>query len=471
MYRYTHHPLSADDSIRVLELLPGLPGDTLEARLLDVRLSDEPVFSALSYCWGAPKFDALLVCNAHALHITESLATALNCLRDAAQPLVIWIDQVCINQDDLAERSRQVQLMGRIYSSANDVLVWLGLPTDSSDFMFDCMDRGMVIQADIPRLLCSFAEFCQRNWFERTWTVQEVVLSRYEPLLYCGQRSVSWSQFGQHLNTLYQRFSQNVPVSEDDLYPSVYAKSINDLDTWKLFLGNTNSRSTDQRMREALKIFLDGTMGFSRIRAMRVEGPSASFPTQLLRTLHLQVTDQRDKVYGLLGMCAFESGSITPDYSKSVTRVYSEAMAHIILNDFGSGYPSLGFSTSESVAIQDLPTWVANFAAQSNKLGVRVHTDDLVPKRIEIVNAAIVQASHTTLIAKFSDDLRILYTHGVDFGSIEASFTLPQSSDVMGIERWERWFSQVVWMVRGQRIPLESILESLHRPHSGRYDQ
>ncbi|KAF2240630.1 HET-domain-containing protein [Trematosphaeria pertusa] len=471
MDRYTHNPLSTDDSIRVLELLPGLSGDTLEARLLEVRLSDEPIFSALSYCWGAPIFDALLVCNAHALHITKSLATALNCLRNATQPLVIWIDQVCINQGDLAERNRQVQLMSRIYASAYEVLVWLGLPTDSSNFMFHCMSRGMVMHADIPRLLCSIAEFCHRHWFERTWTVQEVVLSRYEPRLFCGRRSVSWSQFGQHLDTLYQRFSQRVPVSEDGLFPSVYAKSIDDLDTWKLFLGDTNSRSTDQRMREALKFFLDGTMGFSKIRAMRAEGPSASFPTQLLRTLHLQVTDQRDKVFGLLGMCVFESDSITPDYSKSVTRVYSEAMAHIILNDFGSGYPSLSFDTIEPVETQNLPTWVANFAAQSNHLETWVRPNDLVPKRSEIVNAAIARASHATPIVRFSDDFQILYTYGVEFSSVKASFSLPQSLDsVMGLERWERWFSQIVWMVRGRRIPLESILESLHRPHSGRYD-
>ncbi|KAF1988971.1 HET-domain-containing protein, partial [Aulographum hederae CBS 113979] len=190
--RHIHKPLPADDSIRVLELLPGSPGNTLRARLLEVRLSDEPTFSALSYCWGAPKFDALLECNGQTLHITESLATALECLRNTTEPLVIWIDQVCINQRGVTEKTRQVQLMGKIYASACEVLVWLGLPTDSSDFMLYCMDRGTVMHADIPRFLCSVADFCHRPWFDRTWTVQEVVLSRREPQLLCGPRSIHW---------------------------------------------------------------------------------------------------------------------------------------------------------------------------------------------------------------------------------------------------------------------------------------
>lgn len=328
------------------------------------------------------------------------------------------------------------------------------------------------MHADIPRFLCSVAEFCHRPWFERTWTVQEVVLSRHEPQLFCGPRTFSWSQFGQHLDTLYQRFSQRVPVSEDDLFPSVYAKSIADLDTWQPFLGETNSRRADQRMQEALKFLLDGIMGFSKLRGMREEDPSACFPTQLLRTLHLQVTDQRDKVFGLLGMCAFEFDSITPDDSKPVTGVYSEAMAHIIVNDFGSGYPSLVFHSIEPVEIQNLPTWVANFAAQSSHLGACARPEYLVPKMRETVNAAIARASRVTPIARFSDEFRILYTHGIEFGSVEASFSLPRSLDsVTGLERWERWFSQIVLMVRGRHIPLENILESLHRPHSGRYDR
>jgi hypothetical protein len=114
MNPYTHQPLAANDSIRVLELQPGQSHDTLKARLLEVRLSNKPTFSALSYCWGAPQFDTLLECDGEALYITNSLAAALNHLRNDTKPLIIWIDQVCINQRDSSERSCQVQLMSRM---------------------------------------------------------------------------------------------------------------------------------------------------------------------------------------------------------------------------------------------------------------------------------------------------------------------------------------------------------------------
>lgn len=40
--------------------------------------------------------------------------------------LNLWIDAICINQHDLAEKARQIPLMTRIYSTAARVLVWLG---------------------------------------------------------------------------------------------------------------------------------------------------------------------------------------------------------------------------------------------------------------------------------------------------------------------------------------------------------
>ncbi|KAH7384706.1 heterokaryon incompatibility protein-domain-containing protein, partial [Pyrenochaeta sp. MPI-SDFR-AT-0127] len=126
MEAYVYTPLSTKDSIRVLSLLPGQPGDALRARLTEVQLSKQPVFSALSYCWGEPKFDLILECDAKWLKITKSLAAALNSLRDRTQPLPIWVDQVCIHQQDISERNTQVTLMGKIYSNASTVYLWLG---------------------------------------------------------------------------------------------------------------------------------------------------------------------------------------------------------------------------------------------------------------------------------------------------------------------------------------------------------
>lgn len=38
----------------------------------------------------------------------------------------MWIDAICINQSNLKEKGHQVALMGRVFSDARRVVVWLG---------------------------------------------------------------------------------------------------------------------------------------------------------------------------------------------------------------------------------------------------------------------------------------------------------------------------------------------------------
>jgi hypothetical protein len=60
------------------------------------------------------------------LRITESLSSGLMHLRRGKKERLLWIDQLCINQEDKMEKTQQIMLMRQIYSSAGRVLVWLG---------------------------------------------------------------------------------------------------------------------------------------------------------------------------------------------------------------------------------------------------------------------------------------------------------------------------------------------------------
>ncbi|KAF2026310.1 hypothetical protein EK21DRAFT_74524, partial [Setomelanomma holmii] len=92
-------------------------------------LPNKPTFDALSYCWGKPVFHGLLVCSGRCYNITKALETALGHLREAEEPVTLWVDQLSINQSDTCERNSQVQLMSQIFSQAREVLVWLGPST------------------------------------------------------------------------------------------------------------------------------------------------------------------------------------------------------------------------------------------------------------------------------------------------------------------------------------------------------
>ncbi|KAL7937807.1 HET domain-containing protein [Trichoderma chlorosporum] len=116
---YSSLPLK-DGDIRLLTILPD-----------DVASLDEnPKYVALSYVWGGPLQDGTLHINGHEKRIGRSLETALRYYRRAGWSMPLWADAVCINQGNIAERSSQVSIMDRIYSSSATVFVVLGAGID-----------------------------------------------------------------------------------------------------------------------------------------------------------------------------------------------------------------------------------------------------------------------------------------------------------------------------------------------------
>jgi hypothetical protein len=113
-----------------------------------VSLDDATLsFNALSYVWGDPNATIPILVNQSVVIVPQSLAISLHSLRQISKshtilgqgPLMIWADAVCLNQQDLQERSQQVQMMGEIYSKARKVLIWLGEGTEYTDYALDLM--------------------------------------------------------------------------------------------------------------------------------------------------------------------------------------------------------------------------------------------------------------------------------------------------------------------------------------------
>jgi hypothetical protein len=132
-------PRPRSKCIRVLDILapsPSLPdpdNDPIQCNLRVIKFDAHP-FTALSYVWGAynlpPDF---ITCNGVQIQVTNNCFSALKHLRKKLGTFTIWLDAVCINQDDQVEKSRQIPLMGDIYSRAHCVYVWLGEGSISTD--------------------------------------------------------------------------------------------------------------------------------------------------------------------------------------------------------------------------------------------------------------------------------------------------------------------------------------------------
>lgn len=132
--------LSEPGTTRLLRLLPSQDEDVeIQCQLLNYSLrpgNKTHLYEALSYTWSGSEKPRSIYVNGHQLPVTMNLHAALSQLRNSLLERYLWVDAVCINQDDIDERGSQVQLMASIYSKANCVIVWLGEAADGSDRAF-----------------------------------------------------------------------------------------------------------------------------------------------------------------------------------------------------------------------------------------------------------------------------------------------------------------------------------------------
>ena len=120
-------------SIRVLDVqsAPSANGDgPIQGTLRSVELDKRTNFYALSYVCGTPATGEHLVgCGETLLAVTENCYLALKFLYLKLGRFTIWVDAVCIHQQDGTEKARQIAVMGEVFSNASTVYVWLGLET------------------------------------------------------------------------------------------------------------------------------------------------------------------------------------------------------------------------------------------------------------------------------------------------------------------------------------------------------
>lgn len=124
---YKYSALPHQHSFRYLILLPGEKDDEICYRLTVSDMRKPPAYEAISYTWGDPNIKVPSFCDGKLLEITPSLQEGLRHLRYKSETRLLWADAVCINQENIKEKNRQVMNMKRIYENATRVVVWLGL--------------------------------------------------------------------------------------------------------------------------------------------------------------------------------------------------------------------------------------------------------------------------------------------------------------------------------------------------------
>ncbi|PMD21736.1 HET-domain-containing protein, partial [Hyaloscypha hepaticicola] len=189
-----------------------------------VDLSTKPIYQALSYEWKHGSTEGpIIYMNGlphmvrHNLHqallrfrLTEHSSEDVGVLRTEA-PRYLWVDALCIDQNNIGERNHQVQLMGHIYRNATDVLVWLGSyysDYPGIEWVFSTLKRLPNLHTIEPgsNILSGFGysgfssfhvhkyllAWFKGSYWRRMWIVQEVQLAR-NLHIYSGRAHMPWS--------------------------------------------------------------------------------------------------------------------------------------------------------------------------------------------------------------------------------------------------------------------------------------
>jgi hypothetical protein len=151
---YEKYPLAkSTKQIRVLDILPAstLVGDAnddpLASHVRVIDLDSEQSFTALSYVWGVPTAnEPRILCDGFEIKVTHNCYSALKHIRTKLAGFTIWVDAVCIKQDDIEEKSWQIPLMGDIYTKANTVFVWLGDGDASKERAMNYLASGGLLE-------------------------------------------------------------------------------------------------------------------------------------------------------------------------------------------------------------------------------------------------------------------------------------------------------------------------------------
>lgn len=224
---YHHEPLNTSrDQVRLLRIVTTYTSEkSVSIKLETHDLETAPPYIALSYAWENPDLQYQNITypvniEESSIRVGRTLHTALIELRDRIQelsedsPLVdfpLWVDQICIDQSNIAERNHRVMMMASIYQSAERVIVWLfEAHLEPDDLDLTLMDLSN--ESDYACMECIPSAFRAIYW-TRLWLVQEVLLAKERHVLCPGGLLISWRRMGD-LHNHYKRDFVNKSVCE-----------------------------------------------------------------------------------------------------------------------------------------------------------------------------------------------------------------------------------------------------------------
>ncbi|KAF7189464.1 Heterokaryon incompatibility protein 6, OR allele [Pseudocercospora fuligena] len=302
---------------RIASVLPGRQGDPIQCRIQEVSLKDTGVrFIALSYCWNSTTAEEIIWVDGRPLKVTSNLYAALRNARATTTVVNLWIDQICVDQQNIIDRNEQVGKMGAIFRAASGVIVWLGqeghgtaaameLPkrirrfwpslaqnpgelTDSSKTPPECPVWG---EGAWP----AFIMLLTRPWFRRLWIIQEIVCAR-DIVVTCGNATAFWDDFVQLVQIIEARHHPSLRASQTLGSGKTAAQYISFMEELRAI--------TEQGTKQAVKDYAN---------------EESMVPYVLTAAKDCEATDHRDKLFAFHHIVRLWN---RPDYGMDIAMLY-----------------------------------------------------------------------------------------------------------------------------------------------------
>jgi hypothetical protein len=316
-------PREDDDEVRCdLKTIPG--GDAEDYPDFDPADNDKKIpYEALSYTWGESIPQHAILLNGKRFFVGTNLYVFLKQWRpEAPMTRSIWIDAICINQNDLEEKSSQIPRMRTIYQHAKSIAIWVGQAADDSDLVMDEMTAlekrvrearrpGEIDQALFPRLrddeswilfdhnlthnnriYKAIRRLLNRPWWSRVWVTQEVTSPNKDAWFLCGDRWIYWNSI-LNFYGLILAFAHTDPL---------LSKVVGSVEFWTIRMSRQ--------------------MGGVELKLLNL----------LVLVRDFQASNPRDRVYAVLGITSdlLDNSFPSPNYKKSVRSVYRGVAKYLI---------------------------------------------------------------------------------------------------------------------------------------------
>jgi Heterokaryon incompatibility protein (HET) len=478
-YQYQYRPLLSPSAIRLFRLEAGVGETKLRGSLIHTELDQSARYEALSYAWGSPEKTKTVYLDQTFMPITESLFTALKRLRNPHQARVLWIDAIAINQQDNQEKSKQIMLMHKIYSSAVIVLCWLGEDSDidpggiglalskkidKTDF--SSLEKALVTTSFLqargfpPKLDAQWTaleRFWKSPWFQRSWIVQEFSAGKKVQML-LGQHKVDWLdlaycaekigrynllEFPQAMDESifdnlsgyrsFARMAKDKGATSPDLMSSFLLRFYSELDQTCLqelthyeFIRPAVLLNRSQRNMSDIERKYNNDLTLSIIKQYQpiLEAPKRSLIHYAVHYHPNEASDPRDKLFAFLAL-SFEAEipALRPDYSESTETVYTRFARYFLVESGPKianaclSISGVGYPSSSSLR---LPSWVPDWSNPSmNKSHLPSFNSETFIGRA---------AGDTEPHIRF-DDLNRLYIRGGFLGLVDHRLEPPKFSE------------------------------------------